>query len=362
MADQDLDRSEAATPFKLEKAREQGQTARSMDVVNATVFVVAIGFASWQGLELVTAMFQLSRVALVHAGAGVPEAASAWPLATHMLREAAVLVLPFMGALMLAAIVGTVAQTGIVLSIDPLKMDFARLDPVAGLRRVLSLRTLFDGARALVKLAILLLAAWYALAGLLPQFYAVAALPPQSFLRTLVADATGLGLKMALILAAIAFADLLYTRREFGRKMRMSRRELKDEVKNREGDPRIRQRLRELRREALQRSRALRNTRGADVVLTNPTHYAVALRYVHGEMEAPRVVAKGAGQLAGRMRDIAYRHRVAIVRSPLLARRMFREVGIDQAVPPSFHAEVARIIVWVFAMREQRRQAQGVAA
>ena len=362
MAEQDLDRSEAATPFKLEKAKEQGQTARSVDVVNATVFVVAMAFAAWHGLELVDAAFRLARIALVHAGSGVPSAASAWPLATHMLREAAWLVLPFFGALMIAAVVATVAQTGVALSTDPLKMDFDRLNPVTGLKRILSLRTLFDGARACVKLIVLLLAAWYALKSLLPQFYMVAALPPRAFLRTLVEDATDLGLKMALILAFIAFLDLLYTRREFGRKMRMSRRELKDEIKNREGDPRIRQRLRELRREALQRSKALRNTRNADVVLTNPTHYAVALRYVHGEMDAPQVVAKGAGQLAARMRDIAYRHHIAIVRNPGLARRMFREIEIEQAVPPAFHAEVARIIVWVFAMREQRRGLTGEAA
>ena len=362
MAEQDLDRNEAATPFKLEKAKEQGQTARSTDVVNATVFAVAMAFAAWYGLDMVASVFRLARVALVHAGSGVPTATSAWPLATHMLREAGFLVLPFMGALMLAAVVGTVAQTGIVLTTQPLQMDFNRLNPVSGIKRILSLRTLFDGARAIVKLVVLLLAAWYALQSLLPQFYMVAGLPPQAFLRTLVEDATDLGLKMALILAFIAFLDLMYTRREFGRKMRMSRRELNDETKNREGDPRIRARLRELRREALQRSLALRNTRNADVVLTNPTHYAVALRYVHGEMEAPKVVAKGAGQLAARMREIAYRHQIAIVRNPGLARRMFREIEIEQAVPAAFHAEVARIIVWVFAMREQRRGARGAAS
>lgn len=362
MAEQDLDRSEEATPFKLEKAREQGQTARSMDVVGATVFGVAMAYAAWQGLDAVVSVFRLARVALVHAGAGLPSAASSWPLAMHMLEEAAFLLLPFLGALMLAAVVGTVVQTGVVLSTEPLKMDFNRLNPVNGLKRVLSLRTLFDGARACLKLLVLLLAAWFALKSLLPQFYLVAALPPQAFLRMLVDDTTDLGLKMALALAIIAVVDLAYTRREFGRKMRMSRRELNDEFKNREGDPRIRARLRELRREALKRTMALRNTRNADVVLTNPTHYAVALRYVHGEMEAPQVVAKGAGQLAARMREIAYRHRIDIVRSPALARRLFRALEIDQSVPPEFHPEVARIIVWVFAMREQRRAGAGAAA
>jgi flagellar biosynthesis protein FlhB len=105
----------------------------------------------------------------------------------------------------------------------------------------------------------------------------------------------------------------------------------------------------------------VKNTRTADVVLTNPTHYAVALRYVHGEMDAPKVVAKGAGQLAAAMREIAARNRVVVVQNPPLARRLFREAAIDEYLPRSFHVEVARIIVWVFAMRQQR-QAAGVPA
>jgi flagellar biosynthetic protein FlhB len=152
----------------------------------------------------------------------------------------------------------------------------------------------------------------------------------------------------------VAGADVVFTRRDFARQMRMSRRELKDEYKNREVDPRIRARLRELRRELLKRSRSLRNTRNADVVLTNPTHVAVALQYRHGEMEAPRVVAKGAGQLAAAMRAIAGRHEIVVVQNPPLARRLFREAPLDAYLPVSFHAEVARIMVWVLAMRQQR--------
>jgi flagellar biosynthesis protein FlhB len=227
---------------------------------------------------------------------------------------------------------------------------------------VFSLRTLFDTARACVKLVALVLVAWYALRALVPQFHQVASLPAAGFLHAMIEDVAALGLKMAVALLLIAAVDLLHTRSEFGRKMRMSRREIKDEHKNREGDPRIRARLRELRREMLKRSLALRNTRDADVVLTNPTHYAVALRYRSDEMDAPRMVAKGAGQLAAAMREIAYRNRVAIVQNPPLARRLFREMQIEDQLPASFHAEVARIFVWVFAMREQRRAGTGAPA
>jgi flagellar biosynthetic protein FlhB len=235
-----------------------------------------------------------------------------------------------------------------------LHLDFQRVNPAAGFQRVFSRRTLFDGARACAKLLLLSAAAALALGALLPQFQALSALSPAAFLHTLLGDIASLGWKMGVALAAIAAVDLLFTRREFGRRMRMSRRELKDEYKNREGDPRIRGRLRELRRELLKRSRALKNTRSADVVVTNPTHYAVALRYVHGEMDAPRVVAKGAGQLAAAMREIAARHRIIVVQNPPLARSLFREAAIDEYLPAGFHAEVARLIVWVLAVRRAR--------
>ncbi|MBE7367204.1 EscU/YscU/HrcU family type III secretion system export apparatus switch protein [Ramlibacter pallidus] len=362
MAEQDIDRSEAATPHKLQKAQEQGQTARSTDAVGAIVFAAAMVTVAWQGWSSVTSLLQLARTVLAQvlpaaaAGDAIP------PIAGELLASTAEVVLPFMFVLMVAAVLGTLVQTGVVLSFEPLKADFNRVNPAAGMKRVFSMRTLFDAMKACIKLVVLVLAAWLALESLLPQFYALAALSPAAFLRILVADVADLGLKMALVLGLIAALDFAYTRREFGQKMRMSRRELKDEYTNREGDPRIRARLRELRGEMLKRSKALRNTRSADVVLTNPTHYAVALRYVHGEMEAPQMVAKGAGQLAAAMREMAYRHRIAVVRSPALTRRLFRELDIEQTLPGAFHADVARIIVWVFAMRAQQRRAAGEVA
>jgi flagellar biosynthetic protein FlhB len=131
----------------------------------------------------------------------------------------------------------------------------------------------------------------------------------------------------------------------------MSRREMKEEIRNREGDPRIRSRMRELRREMRKRALSLRKVAKADVLVTNPTRLAVALQYEHGAMAAPQVVAKGAGRLAAAMRRIASRHGVPIVENRRVARALFREVPVDGAVPAAHFAAVARIVVWVLAMR-----------
>jgi flagellar biosynthetic protein FlhB len=237
---------------------------------------------------------------------------------------------------------------------DPLSADMDRLNPINGLKKVLSIRTLFDTARACIKLVLLTSVAYYALLDLAPQFYNLAGLPAMGYLHLLVADMASLSFKMAALLIVIALLDLLFTKREFAKKMRMSKRELKDEHKQRDGDPRIKARIRELQREARKRSQGLRNAQTADVVLTNPTHVAVALRYVHGEMESPQVVAKGAGHLAAGIRKIAVRHNIPVVRSPGLARKLFQELDVDHHVPPQMFAEVARIIVWVFAMRDRQ--------
>lgn len=360
MAEQDFDRTEAATPYKLEQAKEKGQAGKSADVISALVFTVAAALLYWRGWDGIARLFAYDQALLVHAGRMQATPAALWQAAGGMVREGVAMLVPFLGAIAIAAVVGNLAQTGPMLSAHPIKPDFERLNPTAGFKRLLSVRTLFDAARAFVKLALLGFVVYHALKALFPQFLQLSALPVSSAARRVV-DATAVtALKIALLLCIVAAVDWAFSQREFAKKMRMSRREIKDEHKHREGDPRIRARLRELRREALRRSLAVRRTASADVVVTNPTHFAVALRYQHGAMQSPQVVAKGAGTLAFVMRKIAARHRVPVVCNPPLAREMYKTLEVDQMVPPALYSQVARILVWIFAMRDAR--ARGVAA
>jgi flagellar biosynthetic protein FlhB len=362
MAEQDFDRTEAATPYKLEQARERGQVGKSADVVSALVFAVAAALLYWKGWDGLTRLFGYDQALLVHAGRMQATPATLWQAASGMVRDGVAMLVPFLGAILIAAIVGNLAQTGPILTAHPIKPDFERLNIASGFKRLLSVRTLFDCARALVKLTLLALVVYHALKALFPQFLQLSALPVGAGAKRVVDAAASTSLKIALLLCLVAAADWAFTRREFAKKMRMSRRELKDEHKHREGDPRIRARLRELRREALRRSLAARRTASADVVVTNPTHFAVALRYEHGAMQSPQVVAKGSGVLAAAMRKIAARHRVPVVQNPPLAREMYKTLEVDQFVPPQLYAQVARILVWIVAMREARNTNRGAAA
>jgi flagellar biosynthesis protein FlhB len=362
MAEQDLDRNEAATPYKLQKAKEKGQVGKSAEVVSAVVFTVAVVYLYWKGWDGLVAQFGYDHALLTQAARIEASPSNLWRLTGGMVRDALTMLVPFFATVMVAAIVANMAQTGPVLSLDPVSPDFNRANPVTGLKKIFSMRTLFDGGRAVVKLVLLGLVVYQALKSLVPQFFHLAAMPPVGLARTIVEDAASTGLKLALMLCIIAAVDYGYTRHEFNKKMRMSQRELKEENKNREGDPRIRARLRELRRESLKRSMAVRQTAHADVVLTNPTHFAVALRYVHGEMHSPQIVAKGAGSLAATMRDIAARHRIPVVQNPPLARELYHTIEVEQHVPPGLYAQVARIMVWVFAMRQARGPLAGAPA
>ena len=357
-ADSELDRNDAATPHKLSEARKRGQVAKSADVVSAVVFAAAIVYLAAQGWDLLRAQFQFDRLVFAHAASFLASPANLWCLVDMALRSSLSLIAPLLATIVLAALVGNIAQTGPVFSAHPIKPDWDRINPVNGLKRVFSVRTLFDAARACIKLVVLLWVVDVALTALLPQFYRLAGLAPLGQAKTLVSDVAALALKLAFTMGIIAALDFAYTRREFAKRQRMSKRELKDEHRHREGDPRIRARLRELRREMLKRTLSLRRTRDADVIVTNPTHYAVALRYRHGEMAAPRLVAKGAGGMAAAMRMLAARHRIPVVQNRTLARALYAATALEQDVPSTFFPEVARLMVWVMAMREaQRRRA-----
>lgn len=361
MADQDMDRSQDATPYKLEKARERGQVAKSRDIVSAAVLTAAMAYLAWQGWAFWRAQFAFDHALLLQAARLDASPENLWRLVERSVVGTLWLGLPFLATLLVAAVLGNLGQTGPVFSFFPLKADFNRLNPVSNFKNFYNRQMLFNAVRAVLKLVLLAAASWIVLRGFADQFYYLASLTTLGFIRTLLDDFASLGLKLALLLWVIALLDLVYSRRQFARKMRMSHKEVRDEVKQREGDPRIRARLRDLRREMRKRSGSVRNTRNADVLITNPTHVAIALRYEHGRMAAPRLVAKGRGFLAAAMRAIAARHNIPVVQNPPLARRLYRELELDREVPPQHFAEVARIIVWVLAMRESRQRAAGAA-
>lgn len=346
MAD-DQDKTEQPSAFRLQEAREKGQAARSTELT-AVICLIVFCFALCAGLAGVARAFADGvRATLAMAGAA-PSLGSGF---LHWLSGAYApawqALAPSLFALVITAVAANLLQTGPIFSTEPLKPDPSRLNPVKGFKRIFSLRTLWDLGRLLLKLAILAALLMWMARSLWQPLLASAAASPSAIPGELAGLFTHLAKWLLAVFALIALLDLLFTRREFIRKLRMSRRELKDEHKRREGDPAIRSKRRRLARDMLKRIQSVTRVPSADVVVTNPTHVAVALQYRSARMLAPIVLSKGSGWLSSRIRQVAARHGVPVVRSPVLARALFRECGLDDAVPPAHFGAVGGIYRWI---------------
>jgi flagellar biosynthetic protein FlhB len=361
MADQDQDRSENATPFKLEKARKEGMVAKSADINAAALLAALVGTVYALGPDQLQAAVKLQQSVLTNIARieWSVDGIATW--LTQLVLGALQIVAPLFLVLAITAILVNLVQTGPLFSAKPLSPDMNRLNPATGFKRVFSMRTLYESGKGIFKLVILAAVAYFAIADLIPGLVGLSHLEPRSYAKTLLGLSAGVMVKMVAAMVLLAVLDFSYTRWEYAKRMRMSRRDVRDEVKQREGDPRIRARLRELRKEMLKRSKAMRQLPSADVLITNPTHIAVALRYKHGEASAPQLVAKGAGDLARRMREIAGRHQIPIIQNRTLARALFREVDYDGFIPQKLFPHVAKIMVWVYVMREAKQRNRGIA-
>ncbi len=355
MAEQDADLSEQATPHKLDEARKKGSVARSADfnaMAMMAALVLALYGSGWDALRQGMLM-QQRLLARASRQSWQVDAVAAW--LGQLLTDWLHLMAPLFLTLVVVAVLSNLFQTGPIFSLHPLVPDLERINPASGLKRIFALRTLFEAAKSIVKLAILGTVVYLLVKAAIPGLLGLSAMEPKGYARMLLALAGSLLVKLVLTLLAIALLDLGYTRWEYARRMRMSKRDIRDESKQREGDPRIRSRIRELRKEMLKRSKAVAKVASADVLITNPTRLAVALSYSHGKSGAPQVVAKGAGGLARKMRALAGQHGIPVVQNRALARALFREVDYDGYVPEKLYPQVARIMVWVYSMRAARR-------
>lgn len=343
MSQPDQDKTEQPTQHHLEQARERGEVAKSVDVSGSLVMVVFAAALAMTVGGIAVALAQGTRRMLSLAG-NAPELNGAfanWALQVYAPLGQALL--PLVLALVIAGVLGNLLQTGPMFTTQPLKPDFKRMNPANAFRRIFSMRTLWELGKMTVKFLLLgtvcAVFAWKArglaeaVVRVMPQ--RLASLFSDMFVQT--------SLYVLLVLALVAVTDLLFTRREYMRKMRMSRREVRDEVRRREGDPTIKSKRRQQSRELLRKTRALARVHEADVVITNPTHVAVAVRYRPGKMLGPVVIAKGAGTLAAMIRRLAGRHQVPIMRVPSLARALYRDCDIDHTVPEALYAELAPV-------------------
>ncbi|HEX5125908.1 MAG TPA: EscU/YscU/HrcU family type III secretion system export apparatus switch protein [Rhodocyclaceae bacterium] len=360
MSEQEQQGSEQPTPYKLERAREQGSVPRSTEITGVAVVGIFFVMVALTADNVVHAVLQASSRLIISTGqfGFSPDAALRWLgiAATSVL----VAMLPAFFSIMAIVVVATIVQAGPVFAIEAVKPKWEKINPVTGFKRLFSKRSLIETLKASVKLVLFGLAIYFLVSAALPKYLMMTADSGLHLFAYTRSEVSRYALKLFALLVVFALIDLLLVRREFLKKMMMSRKELRDEHKNREGDPRIKSRIRELRQELMRRTQSLRKVPQADVLLTNPTRLAIALRYRRDEDLAPKVIAKGAGEMAARMRSLARKHGIPVVEQPRIAREIFRSSRLDDVIPSAVFPQVAKIMAWAIMIR--RNATKGASA
>jgi flagellar biosynthetic protein FlhB len=261
--------------------------------------------------------------------------------------------MPFFVVFVLAALGGSLLQHGGVFTFETILPKFSKVNPIQGFSRLFSMRSLVELFKSIGKMVIIGFAVYLGLEKSIPEVVGLLDHDIPRIIAFLAETSLGVMWRVALAFTGIALLDFIYQQYEHLKGLRMTKQEIKDELKQMEGDPLLKGRIRQIQREMAQR-RMMQEVPKADVVITNPTHVAVALKYTPGKMSAPAVVAKGAGLIAARIREVAREHTVPLVENPPLARTLYREVDLNHTIPPALFKAVAEVLAYVFNLKGRR--------
>lgn len=337
------EKNEKATPYKLQKAKEQGQVSKSTEL-NTCIFLLislVVANALWP-----TSLLHLKKLLMrifylnAHTTFSVDLMSE---LQQFLNLKLTFLWLPFALAGMLSIVLSTIAQTGFVWSTKPLAPDFKRLSFSNGFKRLFSTKLLFDAVKNSARVGLVFLLLSISLRHELPVFLSFMKSTPVHYTPMLIKLISKITLQLLTLLFALAIIDKLYTHWKFGKDNRMSKQELKDEYRQREGDPKVKAKIKQLQQQLRRKTASLEQIKTADVVITNPTHLAVALKYDRGLMPAPKVVCKAQGELVKQVKQLAARYHVPIIEHKPCARLLFASTDLNQWIDREHFPMVALI-------------------
>ena len=347
----DQERTEQATTKRREEAREKGQVARSQEVVSVGILVAGLIFFYFGGQTMITRTLDLMGWILGRAGSADLTPDSVRAILISCIYKGFGILFPLIIAVLIAAVLGNVLQFGFLFTGESLQPKIDKISPVKGFKRLFSLRSLAELLKGILKVCIISFVAYLMIS---KEFGNLFLLNSQSTWGTFIyigGVCFKILLAMTIVLVFLAALDYAYQRWEYEKSLRMTKQEIKDEFKNTEGDPLIKARIRRIQREMAHR-RMMAEVPKADVVITNPTHLAVAIKYSPDKMAAPVVVAKGADYIAEKIRDIARENDVPIIEDKPLAQVLYKLVKVNAMVPESLYKAVAEVLAFVY---EQKR-------
>jgi flagellar biosynthesis protein FlhB len=348
MAEDLGEKSEQATPKRLQEAREEGNIAKSADLAGAVKLAAMTTLIGFTGVALTQGLQRVLENSLGAVAQGGPE--TAYDEAVSLFGSIGRSTAPILIVAWVVSYLSYFLQIGWLLTTKPMQPDIGRLHPMKGFRRLFGAAALAKTGMDVLKLATVLSVATIVALGMAPQIVTLPLLEPLQNLGAVGGMVFRLAMTIVVLLLILGVADFLYQKWKYSRDMRMSKQEVKEEFRQSEGDPEVkRRRMRMQQQMAMQRLSS--SVPKADVIVTNPEHLSIAIAYKPGEMNAPRVVAKGADFVAIRIRQIALQHGIPILERKPLARALYKDVQVGQEIPESFYKAVAEILAYVYRLK-----------
>ena len=345
----DQEKSEKATPKKREDARRKGQVAKSREIPSVLVLLGSLSVFYFAGSWMFNQLSEIMRWVFdqtVHFQLG---GESTHELLWQLFLKIVVVLAPLVATVAVAGILGNIAQTGFMLTGETMTPKLSKLNPLKGMKRLFSITSLVELIKSVLKVIIIAGVSYSMLRGEMESIPALVELEIPAILAFFGRVALKLGFYTCLVLIILAALDLFFQTWKHERDLRMTKQEVKDEFKQREGDPAVRARIRAAQREMAMK-RIMEAVPGATVVITNPTHLAIALKFER-DMPAPVVVAKGADHIAAKIRELAFAHDVPIIEQKPLARAIYKDVEIGQQIPVDLYQAVAEILAYVYRLK-----------
>ncbi|CAM3940336.1 flagellar biosynthesis protein FlhB [Paenibacillus alkaliterrae] len=344
------EKTEKATPKKQGDARKKGQVARSADLPGSFIllftfmgFIMLGGYYKQHIMMLFGNLFEDWLLMDLTTG-------NVMTLFNDVTLELLLILMPIFAVAVIIGILGNIVQFGFLLTGEPLKMQLSKMNPIKGFKQIFSARTLVEFLKSVLKLLIIGILVFMAITKEWERILVLASLPIQHIFSFTAGLTVKLGIEIGAVLTVLALADYFYQRYEHSKSLRMSKQDIKDEYKKSEGDPLIKGKIRERqRRMALQRM--MQEVPKADVIITNPTHFAIALKYDSSQMEAPKIIAKGMNHVALRIREVAKENGIVMMENKPLARALYERAEIGDVIPPDLFQAVAEVLAYVYKMK-----------
>jgi len=348
----DFERTEKATPKRRSEARKKGQVAKSREVTSVMVLLAGLLTLFLLGSYYYGHLSTLMIRSFEQVGTIMVSPENIHALQNQLLASMGLILAPFLGVVMVVSLASNYVQVGGFWSWQLIKPDPAKVFSLQGLRRIFSLQSLMELLKSIGKILIVGGMAYYTIKKELPNILPLMEQEIGSISRYIFSVSQDIFLNTILVMVLLAGLDYIFQRWNYEKTLRMSKQEIKDEGKQAEGDPLVKARIRSLQRD-LARRRMMAEVPKADVIITNPTHIAVALRYISGEMDAPKVVAKGAGFVAEKIKTIAQEHEIPILENKPLAQILHKTVEVGQMIPAALYHLVADVLAFVYRTKKK---------